>query len=204
MKTECPTPDAEKQPQIITLPPPCFTTVCRLHFLNSSFGFHHTMVLLSDPKTLNLLSSQNMTSFHRFWASKWCCRASCKRPSRLGLFINGFFPSDSSVVLLSSLRSACMRADTLLTFLDYHRDNKNDRSKLCIQPDAIPGQLPEAVYPNGHIYLNRHLPESQILESEIPERYCVHNFDRSFLLIFFINRVLFETYFIFTLQNLWS
>ena len=66
IKIKLPTSDDEKQPQHLTLPPPPCLTVGMVHSgPNSPLAERHTMILPSDPKRLNLLSSGQSTLFQK-------------------------------------------------------------------------------------------------------------------------------------------
>ena len=57
IKIKSSTHDDEKQAQYLTLPPPCLTVGMVHSGPNSSLGKRHTTTFPSDPKRLNLLSS---------------------------------------------------------------------------------------------------------------------------------------------------
>jgi hypothetical protein len=54
------TPLHAMHPQIITWPLPCVTVARRFFWWSSVFGLRHTNFFPSDPKTLNLLSPENI------------------------------------------------------------------------------------------------------------------------------------------------
>ena len=80
------TPDAEKQPKHLTLPPPCLTVDMVHSNSNFSLGQRYTMTFPSDPKRLNLLSSDQRILFHKSKGfSRWVLAYS-KRLRRFTLF----------------------------------------------------------------------------------------------------------------------